>query len=350
MLSRVADLCGIFYFGNHFIPKKEIRAMRNIAAILILSLVSATLSFPAEAGSFRYKQAVRETPRKIEPPWFMFEAERKKVVKKWPEYIHSNTTEWVSYTEEQNTRSQVNFKKGFIVIEVVVADSAPDALKKAEKEIATHAVKVFSETDYRKKPILNRQVKNKKGVLVGTANLDKFVNEELISSIKIGKSFRSRDGHSRKKFSVAIPMIPNHLLNRVKKYLPIIRKNALRFNLELSLVLAVIHTESHFNPRAVSHCNAVGMMQVIPRFAGLEAQRLLYKQNRIVTRDYLFDPENNVESGCAYLYLLKNKYFNKITDSTKNNYVAICGYNWGPTSLRKKGYQHKAGHFVNSRG
>jgi membrane-bound lytic murein transglycosylase C len=97
-----------------------------------------------------------------------------------------------------------------------------------------------------------------------------------------------------------------------------------------------MHTESYFNPQAISGSNAIGIMQLIPKYAGREAYQAIYGQDRLITWDYLFVPENNIELGSKYLSLLKNNHFRDIQDDTKNRYVAICGYNWGPTSMRRK--------------
>jgi membrane-bound lytic murein transglycosylase C len=131
-------------------------------------------------------------------------------------------------------------------------------------------------------------------------------------------------------------MVPNHIRVRAEKYLPFVRKNAARFRLNPQLILAIIHTESYFNPLAISSCNAVGLMQIIPRHAGREAYRFVYNRDIIITTEHLYNPENNIELGCAYLHLLRYKHFSDVAGELKNRYVSICGYNWGPTSVRRK--------------
>lgn len=86
---------------------------------------------------------------------------------------------------------------------------------------------------------------------------------------------------------------------------------------------------------AVSHAGAMGLMQVIPRHAGREAYRYLYGNDWVIRPEYLYAPGINIELGAAYLHLLKNQHFSSITDSLKRWYLSICGYNWGPTSVRK---------------
>jgi len=100
--------------------------------------------------------------------------------------------------------------------------------------------------------------------------------------------------------------------------------------------MAIIHTESNFNPKAKSHAKAVGLMQIIPIYAGRDAYKALYGEDKVLSQEYLYKPENNVELGCAYLNLLKNHHFKAIDGDVKRQLVTISGYNWGPTSMRRK--------------
>jgi membrane-bound lytic murein transglycosylase C len=78
------------------------------------------------------------------------------------------------------------------------------------------------------------------------------------------------------------------------------------------------------------------MMQILPRFAGREAYKTIYGEDKIITTEYLFDPENNIELGCAYLKILMYRYFKNVDGEMKRKYVTICGYNCGPTFMRRK--------------
>ena len=148
--------------------------------------------------------------------------------------------------------------------------------------------------------------------------------------------YKSRDGVERRRYSLSLNLVPNHVLIRAQKYLPFVKKNAKRFNIKPQLILAVMHTESYFNPEAVSGCDAVGIMQIIPKYAGREAYRAIYGEDRILAWEYLKVPENNIELGSKYLSLLRYNHFKDVRGDVKNRYVSICGYNWGPTAMRKK--------------
>ncbi|MCC6917074.1 transglycosylase SLT domain-containing protein [Nitrosomonas sp.] len=71
--------------------------------------------------------------------------------------------------------------------------------------------------------------------------------------------------------------------------LAIVEKLAPQYEIDPGLVLAVISVESGFNTQAVSSKNAQGLMQLIPATA-----------ERFQVRN-VFDPEENIRGGMAYL-------------------------------------------------
>jgi membrane-bound lytic murein transglycosylase C len=101
------------------------------------------------------------------------------------------------------------------------------------------------------------------------------------------------------------------------------------------LAFAVIHTESYFNPKATSPAPAYGLMQLVPRSGARDAYRFVYGQDRILPPDYLYVPGNNVELGCAYLGLLKNRYFRNVKDPQNALYCAVASYNTGAGNLSR---------------
>ena len=100
--------------------------------------------------------------------------------------------------------------------------------------------------------------------------------------------------------------------------------------------MAVVHTESYFDPMARSHIPAYGLMQLVPKYGAREAFKFLYGQDRLLPANYLYVPENNIELGTSYLHLLMYKHFVTETNPLKNLYFSICGYNWGPTAIHRK--------------
>ena len=95
---------------------------------------------------------------------------------------------------------------------------------------------------------------------------------------------------------------------------------AQRYALPPALLLAIIHAESAFDPRAVSHKGAVGLMQVMPATAGWISPG--------TTRAELFDPARNIEVGARYLRYLADRYGG---DAEK----ILIAWNAGPSRLER---------------
>ncbi|HEX8172913.1 MAG TPA: lytic transglycosylase domain-containing protein [Thermoanaerobaculia bacterium] len=81
--------------------------------------------------------------------------------------------------------------------------------------------------------------------------------------------------------------------DRHTRYDPIIERYAAKYNVDPTLVRAVIQVESDFNPLCVSNKGARGLMQLMPE----TARR--FKVSKV------HDPEQNIHGGIQYLsYLL----------------------------------------------
>lgn len=106
-------------------------------------------------------------------------------------------------------------------------------------------------------------------------------------------------------------------LSYPRKYKSIVTEQAAEYDLEESLVYAVIKAESNFDAEAVSSVGAVGLMQMMPE--------TFYWMQTHVGETYdesaLYEPEVSIRFGCALLRLLLSEY----GDLT----VALCAYNAG---------------------
>ncbi|MFQ5937028.1 MAG: transglycosylase SLT domain-containing protein, partial [Acidiferrobacterales bacterium] len=101
------------------------------------------------------------------------------------------------------------------------------------------------------------------------------------------------------------------------------------YRVSKSLVYAVIKTESNFNPFAVSAAPAYGLMQLVPASGGREAYKFIKGVDKIPNRDYLFDAENNIELGTAYLSIINHRFLAAVQDPTSREYCTIAAYNGG---------------------
>jgi len=106
------------------------------------------------------------------------------------------------------------------------------------------------------------------------------------------------------------------LSRRALAFDPMIEQNAAVHGVSPHLVRAVIQQESGFNPRAVSHKGAMGLMQLMPATATEYGVGDPY------------DPSENIRAGVAYLKGLLVRF----KDDVK---LALAAYNAGPTAVLK---------------
>lgn len=127
---------------------------------------------------------------------------------------------------------------------------------------------------------------------------------------------------------VTIKMVAWHVEVRARQYLPLVRRMAKRYGIEPSLILGIMEVESSFNPYAVSYANAIGLMQVVPRTAGRDifVRKGMSGQP---SREYLYNPSNNIDAGTLYLKILRDEYLDGIADPLAKRYAMISAYNSG---------------------
>jgi soluble lytic murein transglycosylase-like protein len=104
---------------------------------------------------------------------------------------------------------------------------------------------------------------------------------------------------------------------KLAPYKSYIKAAAARYDLPEELICGFIWQESRGNPRAVSHCGAMGLMQLMP-----ETARNLGVQNA-------FHPAQNIDGGA--------KYIRQMIDKFGNIEHAVAAYNAGPGNVSKYG-------------
>jgi len=99
---------------------------------------------------------------------------------------------------------------------------------------------------------------------------------------------------------------------------PIINEASKKYDLEAPLIKAVIKAESDFDPNAMSHKGARGLMQIMPM-----NYRLLNVENP-------FDPYQNIDGGARYLREMMDRYNGKLN-------LSLAAYNAGPGAVDRYG-------------
>ena len=85
-----------------------------------------------------------------------------------------------------------------------------------------------------------------------------------------------------------------------RSYEELVQNGAANFSLDENLVYALIKAESKFDKDAVSHAGAVGLMQLTPEtFKWINEKQGITEENTDI-----YDPQDNIDAGCALLRLL----------------------------------------------
>ncbi|MBI1907495.1 MAG: lytic transglycosylase domain-containing protein [Rhodocyclales bacterium] len=121
-------------------------------------------------------------------------------------------------------------------------------------------------------------------------------------------------------------VVPHEVVNRFVRGLPpykqrhahLVQRLALRYAIDPRLALAIVRSESDFDPLARSPKNAQGLMQLMPETA-----------ERFGVRNIL-DPEQNVRGGLAYLRWLLDLYEGDVM-------LAAAAYNAGEGAVERYG-------------
>jgi len=261
--------------------------------------------------TFEYNKALKFYEDKVQKMWgIRTSGSQKKEV-------------YTEYSDDLKSRMIINFKKGNVVIETIIDDGENEkdkTLKSLKKLIRSKGKYISENIDFQQltdESLLKNQAK-------------KIDENKLDYKLK---TITGRDKKQRKITKLVLKLAPNHIKKRAEIYLPLVQKYAKEYDLKTELVLAIIQTESYFNPKAKSGAPAYGLMQLIPKYAGRASYKYITGNDKIPTPTYLYKPENNIKLGCAYLKILDTKVFGKIKDEKSRLYCVIASYNCGAGRL-----------------
>jgi membrane-bound lytic murein transglycosylase C len=251
------------------------------------------------------------------------------------EVLIAGPKDYVKYTDQYQTRSHINFDAGTITIETIAGTDPAAHLRQAiittlligEDPGSADLYSDANDIQISKEPLLYGQVLDNNGQPIRWEWRAAHFADYLLQT-----RMKSRTSGLHVIWSVTMQLVPNHLDKRAHKYLPMVRKASEKYGVEESLILAIMQTESSFNPYAVSNSDALGLMQVVQHSAGVDVFKSKGKWGK-PSRSYLFDPENNIDTGTAYLAILQNSYLGGINNATSRRYAVITAYNGGAGSV-----------------
>ncbi|MDR4479206.1 MAG: murein transglycosylase domain-containing protein [Nitrospira sp.] len=268
------------------------------------------------------------------------------VGKKWgtKEVKLPEQKKYVKYTQNYRSRAIVDFDAGNILIETLDEKDPRASLKNAVVTTLLtpndpRSVDLFTDKEVTltsdKEPYLLGLVLDHAGKPVRTpAEAEQFA-ESLLSKSTTTRTVDQEEGQQKTAHAVNISMVTNFSHKQAEKYRGVVGQFAERYQISPSLVFAIIRTESNFNPFAVSSAPAYGLMQLVPTSGGRDAYRKAKGEDKAPSRDYLFDPDNNIELGTAYLNVLTYSQLENVTDLVSREYCVISAYNTGAGNVFK---------------
>jgi membrane-bound lytic murein transglycosylase C len=246
-------------------------------------------------------------------------------------------TVYVKYTQNYHTRAITNFDRGTVTVETL---DDKDPRGSLEHAIVTtlltpsdpRALDLFSDKgvalDSESEPYLLGLVLDHEDKAVRTLEQARRFAAYLIEKRSHSRTIETVKG-TKTAQSVRMAMVPNFEHEQAQKYRPVVSQFAEQYQVSPSLVLAVIQTESNFNPFAVSPAPAYGLMQLVPISGGRDAYLRAKGEDRIPSREYLFDTDNNIELGTAYLNVLAYSHLEQVKNALSREYCVVAAYNTG---------------------
>ena len=274
-----------------------------------------------------------------------FKAYKKKVAIVWGKNnsVIPSRKQDVSYQHNLKQRSIIDYKKGEVTVDIALSPAEakkPDLIRKKMQQAISDTLKRGREKrsiiDIAKnpsinktegKPVLSKLINDAAGKPVTSSNKKAFINSQL-NKLQSRKT-RGSDKKPRVIVSTTIPMIPDHLKVRASRYKQPVKKYSDNMRLPTELVYAIMETESAFNPNARSSVPAFGLMQLVPTSGARDAYRLLFKRDKVVSDRYLYNPDNNIKLGTAFIHKLYYSYLAGIKNPEARTWAAIAAYNTG---------------------
>ena len=159
----------------------------------------------------------------------------------WGNFKESSPKTWVGYTEDFTGRTSVDFDSSKVVVEVVVDENSSDEEVKQKLEALTK--KILEEKDESGATILEGQI-------ALPDNPEQAVKPSDAKEVVENAKITEKNVNGKKVYSLNLDLVSDNDKKRIAKYEGLISKYCKEAGIEPALALAIIRTESCFNPRA----------------------------------------------------------------------------------------------------
>jgi len=267
----------------------------------------------------------------------------------WKNPELSTKTTFVEYSKDKKVRKKVDYQNNYIEIDVIAKDSltAKKELAKSLYSLSTEDTKVA----FDKNPVLkkvNQKLANspklKKLVAVTKPSTEPIIADMIfkkpptqkqavnyaIKSVKTNRIIVKKSKvPNMNVYTLKVKLPSKAFLSKARIYKKEVFKRANQFRLTPEFIYSIIHTESSFNPMARSYIPAFGLMQIVPSSAGADAYKMLTGKKKILAPSYLYNANNNILIGSAYLKRIYYGYMRKVKNPMSRLYCSIAAYNTG---------------------
>lgn len=284
-----------------------------------------------------------------------FEDYKSRVARHWDEPRLPSQTEWVEYREDLGVRRAVDYANGRLSIEIT-----HDAGESVRERLRDHLLGLLNETPaeaHARDPVAGAvEAAVRQGdapVETGEPDRKRLLSglfeappsraavrrkaSELFEQGKVASApvRRAEEARGQERTMLSIDLPADRPIKDYRDYLDTVRRQAGEWGVPPALALAVIHTESSFNPMAKSHIPAYGMMQIVPESAGRDASQRIFGRSRVLPPSYLYNADNNINVGCCYLSILDGSYLSEVQDAESRLYCVIAAYNTGAGNVAR---------------
>ena len=299
-----------------------------------------------------YKQAISSDTRTLETQLQQLRQKfaqevttlRANAQKRWGQGAKvADRTVYVKYTQGYNSRVITDFDHGILTVETREPKDPQASLRTAIiAALLTGSdpasVDLFTDKevtlDPAHRPYLYGLIHDNQGRSIATRKEAESYATFLLANRAKSRTVPANEGGGIAWF-VNLTMVKNFEARGAEHYRASVDKYAAQYHVSPSLVLAIMRTESNFNPFAVSGAPAYGLMQLVPTSGGRAAERRVSGTDQTPTSEYLLDPDHNIELGVAYLSVLNSDEFNAVSDQNSRDYCVIAAYNTGPHNVTR---------------